>query len=88
MYPIMLLSCLLLHLYIKKNYFRGPPKTKRKKASTCSVEISIALPTPTSGMVFPHNEAVAIATHKKRKINSSTKIGVTKKEGASNHYNK
>jgi len=32
-------------------------------------------------MVFPHNEAVANATHKTRKRKSSTKIGVTKRRG-------
>ncbi|KAG2605846.1 hypothetical protein PVAP13_4NG159862 [Panicum virgatum] len=32
-------------------------------------------------MVFPHNEAVANATHKIRKRKSSTKTGVTKKKG-------
>lgn len=32
-------------------------------------------------MVFPHNEAVANATHKTRKRKSSTKTGVTKKKG-------
>ena len=32
-------------------------------------------------MVFPHNEAVANATHKKRKRTSSTKAGVTKRKG-------
>ncbi|KAG2579513.1 hypothetical protein PVAP13_6NG262600 [Panicum virgatum] len=31
-------------------------------------------------MIFPHNEAVANATHKKKKRNSSTKIGVTKRK--------
>ena len=32
-------------------------------------------------MVFPHNEAVANATHKTRNRKSSTKTGVTKKKG-------
>jgi len=34
-------------------------------------------------MVFPHNEAVVNATHKKRKRTSSTKAGVTKRKGTS-----
>ncbi|KAG2577444.1 hypothetical protein PVAP13_6NG101003 [Panicum virgatum] len=62
---------------------RGPPKKKLKKASTCSTETSIVVPIPASGMVFPHNEAVANATHKKRKRTSSTKTGVTKRKGTS-----
>ena len=62
-------------------YFRGPPKKKLKKATTCNTESSIVVPTPASGMVFPHNEAVANATHKTRKRKSSTKTGVTKKKG-------
>ena len=75
----MLVLCLSLDLHIKKK-IRGPPKAKRKKASSCSTENSIVLPTPASGMVFPHNEAVANATHKKRK-SASTKKGATKRKG-------
>ncbi|KAG2535076.1 hypothetical protein PVAP13_9NG047273 [Panicum virgatum] len=62
---------------------RGPPKKKLKKASTCSTETSIVVPTPASGKVFPHNEAGVNATHKKRKRTSSTKAGVTKRKGTS-----
>ncbi|KAG2585250.1 hypothetical protein PVAP13_6KG380806 [Panicum virgatum] len=60
---------------------RGPSKKKLKKATTCNTESSIVVPTPASGMVFPHNEAVVNATHKTRKRKSSTKTGVTKKKG-------
>ncbi|KAG2585923.1 uncharacterized protein LOC120672146 [Panicum virgatum] len=79
------------HWYICKNgnpediaameAVRGPPKKKLKKAFTCSTETSIVVPTPALGMVFPHNEVVANATHKKRKRTSSTKAGVTKRKG-------
>jgi len=44
--------------------------------------------TPASGMVWPHNEAVANAIHKKgkRKSSSSSSLGVNKKEEDNNHY--
>jgi len=44
--------------------------------------------TPASGMVLPHNEAVANAIHKegKRKSSSSSSSGVNKKEEDNNHY--
>ena len=46
-----------------------------KKASITTTETSIVVATPASGMVFPHNEAVASATHKTRKKGASKKKG-------------
>ncbi|KAG2588399.1 hypothetical protein PVAP13_5NG332762 [Panicum virgatum] len=62
---------------------RGPPKKKLKKSSRSNTQTSIVVPTSSaSGMVFPHNEAVANATHKKGKRKSSTKLGVSKRKGS------
>jgi hypothetical protein len=61
-------SWFFLFLYV----CRGPPKKKQKKqAASCSTENSI-IPVAPSRMVFPHNEAVDKATHKKGKRKSST----------------
>ncbi|CAN6216788.1 unnamed protein product [Urochloa humidicola] len=60
---------------------RGPPKKRVKKASSSDIETSIVVATPASGMVFPHNEAVDNATHKKRKRKPSSSAGVNKRKG-------
>jgi hypothetical protein len=54
-------------------YFRGPPKKKQKKASTSNTVTSIVVATTGSGMVFPHNEAVANATQKPKRVKKSAK---------------
>lgn len=56
-------------------YFRGPPKKRLKKASSTNTVTSIVVATTGSGMVFPHNETVANATHKPKRV----KKGTTKK---------
>jgi len=45
---------------------RGPPKKRLKKTASCATETSIIVAAPASGMVFPHNEVVDKATHKKK----------------------
>jgi hypothetical protein len=58
--------------FIFLNVCRGPPKKKQKKqAASCSTENNI-IPVAPSQMVFPHNEAVDKATHKKGKRKSSS----------------
>jgi hypothetical protein len=70
-----LANCLLFTFL---NLCRGPPKKKQKKqAASCSTENSI-IPVAPSQMVFPHNEAVDKATHKKGKRKSSC-TSITKK---------
>ena len=61
---------------------QGSSKEKAKKATSCNTETSIVVATP-SQMVFPHNEAVVNATHKKRKRkSSSSSSGAKKSKGA------
>jgi len=60
---------------------QGSSKEKVKKAASCNTEISIVVATP-SQMVFPHNEAVVNATHKKRKRKSCSSSGAKKSKGA------
>ena len=73
-------------VYQIKLYFKGPQKTKCKKPSTCSTESSIVVPTSASGMIFPYNEAVANATHKKKEEEIVYKNRCYEKEGGGNHY--
>ena len=56
----------------------GLPKKRLKKAASCNTESRIVVATP-SQMVFPHNEAVVNATHKKRKRKSSSSSSSAKK---------
>ena len=60
---------------------QGSSKEKAKKATSCNTETSIMVATPFQ-MVFPHNEAVVNATHKKRKRKSSSSSGAKKSKGA------
>ncbi|GJM98881.1 hypothetical protein PR202_ga15929 [Eleusine coracana subsp. coracana] len=55
--------------------YRGPPKKRQKKAARCNTKTSIVplINATPFQMVFPHNEAVANATHKKRKRSSGAK---------------
>jgi hypothetical protein len=57
---------------------RGPPKKKQKKkpAASCST-----IPVAPSQMVFPHNEVVDKATHKKGKRKSSYTSSAKKSKG-------
>ena len=57
----------------------GSTKEKAEKAASCNIETSIVVATP-SQMVFPHNEVVVNATHKKRKRKSSSS-GAKKSKG-------
>jgi len=47
---------------------QGSFKEKVEKAANCNTETNIVVATP-SQMVFPHNEAVVNATHKKGRKN-------------------
>ncbi|CAO2194441.1 unnamed protein product [Urochloa humidicola] len=58
---------------------KGPLKKRLKKASSSNIETTLVVATPASGMVFPHNEAVENATHKKKRKRSYS--GVNKKKG-------
>uniref|UniRef100_A0A0D9V269 Uncharacterized protein n=1 Tax=Leersia perrieri TaxID=77586 RepID=A0A0D9V269_9ORYZ len=44
-----------------------------KKASSSNTVTSIVVATPASGMVFPHNEAVASATQKPKRVKKAAK---------------
>jgi hypothetical protein len=60
---------------------QGPPKKKQKKqATSCSIENNI-IPVAPSQMVFPHNDAVDKATHKKGKRKSSSSSIAKKSKG-------
>ncbi|CAN6170593.1 unnamed protein product [Urochloa humidicola] len=57
---------------------RGPPKKKQKKASSSNTVTSLVVATPKSVtlgsfMVFPHNEAVASATQKPKRVKKGAK---------------
>ena len=60
---------------------QGSSNEKAEKAANCNTETSIAVAIP-SQMVFPHNEAVVNATHKKRKRKSCSSSGAKKSKGA------
>ena len=61
---------------------QGSSKEKAKKAASYNTETSIMVAIP-SQMVFPYNEAVVNATHKKRKRkSSSSSSGAKKSKGA------
>ena len=63
------------------NLCRGLPKKRLKKAAKANTETSIVVATFASGMVFPHNEAVQNATHKKRKRTTSSSSRGKKTKG-------
>jgi len=44
--------------------------------------------TPASGMIFPHKETVANATHQKRKRKSSSSLGIKKRRVSYQYINK
>ncbi|CAN6317439.1 unnamed protein product, partial [Urochloa humidicola] len=56
----------------------GPPKKRQKKASSSNTVTSLVVATPGSAtpgsfMVFPHNEAVASATQKPKRVKKGAK---------------
>ena len=67
------MSCLPMpNNHISYSFFRGPPKKRLKKASSSNIVTSIVV-APAPGMVFPHNEAVANATQKPKRVKKGAK---------------
>jgi len=65
---------------------RGPTKKRLKKAASCNTETIIVVAAPTSEMVFPHNEVVDKATHKKKEEKSIIFCKGQQREGVNIHY--